>query len=234
MVRSGLVFRGNTFRAVVNARDPTLGGARPSTAWGLTFSAVPVDTGLTFVDNTFASNDVSLNFGDDTGYNATVTDVLFLGSTIRKLDEGAAIPHRGIAVGEWQNTTTGVRFIGTSYAGGADPKVVFLGAKPKDVEVGRLLSLSVTNPDGSAGAGAAVRITDREGREVYAGVADARGLLARIPLVTTVYRQTGKKPDSIAADGRGPFSIAVTLGASKETLSIAAPTEDQELRVRLR
>jgi hypothetical protein len=229
-----LVFRGNTFQALIDSLDPaSSGGPRSTTAWAVTLACVPAGTGLRFIDNVFASNNVSLNFGDDTGYRATVTDVLFQGSTIRKLGEGAAVSYHGVVVGDWQNTTTGVRLISTRYADGADPAITFLGTSPKDIEVGRLLNLTVTNPDGTAAAGAEVRIVDREDQEVYRDATDGQGRLVGIPIVSAIHRQTGPKPSEVEVRKRGPFTVRVSAGSRRESLGIDELTRDLDVTIRL-
>ena len=119
MADAGLVFRGNTFQAVVDAIDPGLKGARTSTAWGLTIDSAPAGTGLEFLGDTFASDDISVNLGDDTAYESTIADVLFEGSTIARLSQGATLPYVSVAVGDWQAKVTGVWFIDDAYTGGA-------------------------------------------------------------------------------------------------------------------
>ena len=119
MADAGLVFQNNTFQAVVDAIDPGLKGARTSTAWGLTIDSVPAGTGLEFLGDTFASDDISVNLGDDTAYESTIADVLFEGSTIARLSQGATLPYVSVAVGDWQAKVTGVWFIDDAYTGGA-------------------------------------------------------------------------------------------------------------------
>ena len=162
-----------------------------------------------------------------------MTDVLFAGSTIRKLAEGAALPHRGVAVGDWRNTTTGVRLLGTRYVNGAAQEIAFLGEKAKDVEVGRLLDLSVTNPDGTEVPKAAVRILDERGRPVWEGSTDDQGRLTRIPIVTTVYRQTGPKPESISVLRRDRLTVVVSRDGREKRQTLDVKAEDRELRIEL-
>jgi hypothetical protein len=219
MADAGLTFRGNTFQAVVTAVDPSLAApSQSSTAWALTIPNLPAGTGLVFQGNTFASNDVSVNLGDDTGYGSAVSDALFLGNTIAELSQGAAMAYHGVVAGAWQNSVTGIRLIDSTYAGGATGQIVLLGTMAKDVEVGSLVGVAVNWAGGEVVAGAIVTITDSQGRAVYTGATDASGQVSDVPVVTQVIAQAaGTDPSQSTTTNMGAFTLGVTSGTSSQT-----------------
>ncbi len=235
MANSGLVFQNNTFQAVVTAVNPSLGnGPQSSTAWAVSVADVPAGTGLEFLDNTFASNDVSVNFGDDTGYEGTVANVLFVGSTISKLSQGAAMNYIGVAAGDWQDTTTNVWLIDTSYTGGATSAIAFLGTvSTSNVEVGWLLNLTVDNANGSAATGDTVSLLNGSNQQVYSGVTNAQGQLIGIAVVTTTYQQSATNSSVVTATSAGPFTVVVNQGGTQETFVIGTLTSDTSDTIKL-
>ena len=124
---SDVILQNNTFEGIVVEPDPNLTGSRSSTAYGLSVSGVDAGTGLQLLNNTFVSNDTSLNFGDSDSYGESENDITFIGNTIEKASTGAAMTYTGIAAGNWANTTNNIRLINMSYTNGATPGVTFLG-----------------------------------------------------------------------------------------------------------
>ncbi len=226
MNNHNVLFENNTFRAVLNAIDPQYTGGRSPRAWGLTFSTSQAGVNTIFRNNRFESNDVSLNFGDNDGYNGISSGVTLVGNTFKKLDVngGPSLPHRSVAVGDWSTTVTSVRLIDNSYDNGATDVIDFIGSKLKDVSVGWLLNVRVTNSGGTAVVGASVSVFDRDNQSVFSGVTDSSGSLDRIPVVTTVFRQTTSNSETITTDLRGSFRLEVSMGA--QSISQAFDLED--------
>jgi hypothetical protein len=237
MANAGLVFQGNTFQAVLNSVDPSLTlGLRVSSAWALSLPQAPAGTGLEFLGNTLASNDIALNLGDDTGYEGSLAGVLLQGNTITELQQGVSMPFVGVVVGNWLTAVTGIHLIDTSYAGGATSALTFTGFMPKDVEVGWLLNLAVTNANGSAAVGAAVSLLNTSGQQVFSGVTDANGDLLGIAVVTTMYQELGGSPGAInpvTTTNYGPFTVVVNQGGQQETFVIGTLTGDTSDTIKL-
>ena len=119
MNNANFVIENNTFKAIVLNVDPSYKSPYNSHAYAFGLSGVDAGTGLIVRNNTFASNNVSLNLGDNDSYGVLNTDVTFLGNTITKSAEGAVMSYTGIAVGDWNNIVSNIRLIDMQYAGGA-------------------------------------------------------------------------------------------------------------------
>ncbi len=227
---SNLFFTGNTFQGIVVNPDPSYTGIYTSKAWGMTTSRVDPGTGLTFQSNTFESNSVSLNFGDNdsggfytefpSGTNIGLEqDIGFLSNTVLKSASGnQTLSYYGVYAGDWGNTVSDIRLIDMRYQGGATPVVTFLsGPTSKDVSIGWIMTVLVTD-GGIASAGATVTISDRLG-VVFTGTTDATGhYVANV--ITTIYSGT----TSQATDNRNPFTISVVKGAKTGTAAGATIT----------
>ncbi|HEY8503909.1 MAG TPA: hypothetical protein VIL46_04965 [Gemmataceae bacterium] len=77
-----------------------------------------------------------------------------------------------------------------------------------------LVRVNVRNAGGGSLAGATVEFFDSTGgvyntTPVFTGQTDSAGR-AQVPLVTTVYRQTGSDPAQVVTESRNPFRVRVT------------------------
>ena len=217
---SDVILQNNTFEGIVVKPDPNLTGSYSSTAYGLSVSGVDAGTGLQLLNNTFVSNDTSLNFGDSDSYGESENDITFIGNTIEKASTGAAMTYTGIAAGNWANTTNNIRLINMSYTNGATPGVTFLGIEPENITIGWLLNVTVTNSSGAAVAGANVTVLGANNQVVYAGTTNAQGQITGIMVLTTEYVQQGTNPDQITTDNLGPFTVQTTSGTTSQSQSV--------------
>jgi hypothetical protein len=227
---SNVTFTNNTIKAIVTSNDPTLTGSFQTKAWALSLANVDAGTGLTFVGNTFVSNSVSINIGDNDSWSQNNSDILFVGNTIAKSTEGISMAYNSIAVGDWNNGASNIRFIDMKYANGASlASMVFYGARPKDVEFGWLLSLSLVDSQSTPMAGATIQILNQSGAVVYTGTTDSKGLLQNIPLVTSSVAQTTADPSKLTTTNANQFTLIATKGSLtlKKTISL---TSDQSLQ----
>jgi fibronectin type 3 domain-containing protein len=230
---SNITFTNNTFKAIVTSLDPTLSSPFHSQAWALSIANVDAGTGLKFVGNTFVSNAVSINLGDNDSWSQNNSGILFVGNTIAKSTEGVSMPYNSIVAGDWNNGVSDIRFIDTKYANGASASsMVFYGARPKDVEFGRLLSLSLVDSRSTPLAAATVKILNQSGAVVFTGTTDGKGLLQNIPLVTSSVAQTTADPGDLATATANQFTLIATKGGLtlKKTISL---TSDQSLKLQL-
>lgn len=235
MANSDLVFENNDFQAVADSIDPNLAGsAQPTSAFGVSLSQVPPGTGIQFLDNNFESNNISLNLGDDYGYNGTITGVLFLGNTITKLDQGAAMPYQGILVNHWKVTSSNVALINTNYADTAATSPGFLDVPlPSDLETGWQLDLTVLDSGGSPASGVSVRVLNAAGEPVYAGATDVNGKLAAIPVVTTEYQKAAGTGTPVTTTGLGPFTVTVSDGGAQQSFAMGQLTANAARTIQL-
>jgi len=211
-----LVFEGNTFRATLNSVDSQYGGARLPRAWALSPNIHSAKSDTIYRDNRIESNDVSLNLGDNDGYNAIIENIRFISNTFVKISEGLTMAHRSIVVGDWGATVRDVSLIGNRYENGATSQVFFIGSKVKDISLGWLLSIVVKAPSGPV-SGASVEIVDTQGASVFSGTADQQGRVNNLPIISTTLRQLSANPNQITTEPRGTFSITASLGNSTMT-----------------
>ncbi len=184
-----------------------------------------------FKHNVLESNDVSLAFGSNDGWDDFAGT--FVSNTFRKSADGPARSYASITAGYWTGQVHNIQIIDPRYENGATSAIVWSSSGTKDLSLGSLLDVQVQNLSGGALAGAAVRVLDKDGAQVFSGVSDANGLVSGVSVVTTIYRQTGTNPGSITTDARGPFTIQVSLAGyttSSQTNSLA---QSQSLLVQL-
>lgn len=169
--------------------------------------------GLRFRNNRVTTNANCVVLSES--YGCGSSDVVFLGNTFVKADAPGAF--QWLRCGYWDKPTTGSAFIDCRFAGGASlDDVVFDGTRTRDFSVGWTLTVETQ-------AGAAVAITDKAGKEVFRGKADASGL-CRAHLMQ--YRQTpeGKTPLT-------PHVVKVTYGSKSATRTV---TVRQACRIEVR
>ena len=78
--------------------------------------------------------------------------------------------------------------------------------------------------------GVAVQIFNNSNSLVYAGVANANGLLSGIMVLSTIYQQTGSDPTSITTTNSEPFLVTATNGTKKGSASVSL-AGDQNLTI---
>jgi PKD repeat protein len=225
---SNIIFSNNIFKAILDSVDPSYKGIRASQALGLSLAAIDPGTGTKFISNTFASNSISLNFGDNDSYGLLNSDVLFLNNTIAKSAEGAAVPYKAILAGNWDNTVTNIRLIDMQYTGGATAGVVFAGNKAKDVEFGSLVNVTAVDAHGNPLAGAIVSILNQDGNQVFEGATNGMGVLDGIPLVTTTLSLgAGGNNLQPVTTTKKSFTIRATSGTLSGTQTISLDGDAQ-------
>ena len=214
MDNAGIVFTNNLIKAI--ATDVS------HKAVALDLDGIEAGINPTFNGNTFESNNISVQLADADGGSAY--DVLFRSNTIRKSANGVSMTYAGISCGYWVDYASNIRFIDNRYEGGATSTISWIGeGYPKDLSMGWLLGVQVKNAGGMALAGATVRVLDKVGAQVFSGTTDANGQLSGMPIVTTVYHQSGTNPAIITTDTRGPHQVQVSLAGyatSTQTITI--------------
>ncbi|WP_152053757.1 PKD domain-containing protein [Tautonia marina] len=208
MTDANIHFNNNTFKAIVTEADPSLSRQ----AWGLTLSGIDAGTGITFSGNTFESNHIALNIGDNDSYDGVNEDITFFANTFRTLTEGASMPFASLNVGEMKTSARNLRFLDNLYADGAPDTVRYVGIKTKDLHFGLSVDFELIGPEGDAVADGQVRLYDREQNLIFEGTTDTEGRLASVPVVNEIQRQTTSDPRDITIDPRGPFTLEVTRG----------------------
>ncbi len=223
---SDCLYTGNTFRGIVTAKDPSYGGSQPSTAWGLTFSRVDAGTGITFTSNTFDSNSVSLNLGDNDSYGGIEQDISLISNTILKSSLGdQTLPYHSIVTGDWNNNVHNIRMIAMAYSGGAPSSpnagIVFTGTNLNDNETGWLASITVHNGDATSAVAATVTIRDQFNTLVYTGTTNGSGQITSIPVLTTRYDQLTSNPAAITTTLYNPLTITAVSASGGFTATVS-------------
>src|SRR5262249_51633456 len=173
-------------------------------------------------DNVLESNDVSLGLAGTDG--GDVWDVFLRGNTLAHSADGASRPYTAVQAGFWIRPIHDVQIISPRLAGGATLNFAWVGSGLKDVSVVWTVTVAVVDGSGQPLAGAAVAVLDKDGTQVASGTTAADGTVA-LPLVATVYRQTGTNPSSITTDQRGPFRVTATLGTLSASASVDLTTD---------
>ena len=213
-----ILLQGNQFKALILNQDAGI-----NNAFGLSLSAIASGTGLTLIGNTFESNNVSLNLGDNDGINES--DVHFFGNTITKSSGGISMPYTGIQSAYWISTLDNISMIDTVYQNGAIPGISYGGTGVKNASFGSLLNLAIQNSSGTGITGATVTIFNSLNQIVFTGNSDSSGSLSAIPLLTTTYRQLTIDPTQIITDNLSPFTIHVTSGTNMATVSLTLTSD---------
>jgi hypothetical protein len=202
---ANIVLAGNTLRATAATPDLSY------RARALVLDRVEAGINLTIRDNILESNDVSLALGDRDGGAEAVT---LLDTTLRKSAAGPQRPYSGILAGYYNRDIRSIRLVGTRYEGGATAAVAWAGTGRREVQRGGLLSVRVVDGNGQPVSGAAVRVLDREGREVAFGKTGADGMAREMLILTCVCRPGS--PRGIE-ERRGPHRVLAShVGAAAE------------------
>jgi hypothetical protein len=216
----GNLIENNTFKAIVTTTD------KAYKAWGVTISGVAAGAGLLVKNNTFESNDISLNFGDDDNWQGSNADILFLQNTFKKSSEGAARDYTPILAGDGRNTVTKMRIIDPIFTNGAAfPGVRFIDIKTKDIGIGYLLNINAI-------PGASVEVKNAQGVTLYTGITDGNGQSNNIPLVSTTYSQVDPKVLTPIVTNNYPLAVTVT-GNGKTVTQSTNLTENTTLTFNL-
>lgn len=226
---ANIVFEDNAFKAVLLSVDPGYTGARSPRAWGCTVSRITTGTGTIFRNNRFESNDYSLNIGDNDSFNAVNGDIDFISNTFAKAAEGVTRQHYSIAVGSSANGVTDVRFFDNTYEAGAGTDILWLEAKTKDISVGWLLDVTVTD-GGPPVSGATVTVTDAAATVQYTGTTDVTGQVIGAYAPVTKYRQATSNPALITTDTLTPLAVAAVSGPKSGSTN-ATPTANDTAAV---
>jgi hypothetical protein len=214
------VFDSNHFKAIITAADATLA---QQAAWAVDLAWVAPNVYPQFVNNTFESDDTSVNLGSDDGsFPNTVT---FINSTFAK-SSGGITTIKGIdyafdgargyvaSCGSYLGgAIANIRFISPQYSGGASQAMALYGTGAKDIFWGWRLSVSVVDTSNNPVPGATVTITDNQGTQQFAGTTDASGNCSQIPLNTTEY--------TVPPGGGGYPNANHPLVTDRSTMSIS-------------
>jgi hypothetical protein len=106
---------------------------------------------------------------------------------------------------------------------GATSAIVWSGSGAKGVDVGWLLSVTVTDCAGNPLPGATVSVLDKNGTQVT-GTAGAGGLCNDIPVVVTIFSQTGADPTNL-----GPFQVLGIDGTLTGSIPVADFTANRAI-----
>jgi hypothetical protein len=160
---------------------------------------------MVFRNNLIISNVCHVMFGESYGLGSNTR---FYGNTFVKV--GNRKDYRTIQIGYWNKTTTGHQLFDSVFKGGAGyDRVKFDAQGKRDFSVGWSVTVK-TAP------GAKVTVCDRDGRKVFAGKADAKGVaVARV--LQYIHRPDGKAlytPQTLTAElGGKAASKTVTVDA---------------------
>jgi hypothetical protein len=214
---ANLRFDNNLFKAVVDTPDPEFRALAVAT------DGIEPGTGLVLAGNVLESNDTSLSLGDHDSYHLPQDDILLVGNTLRRSREGAPRNYAGVRVGSFDNSVHKVRLVETRCENGATLDPIFEDNLPKELEIGRLVSLLVKDPAGAPLPDARVQVLDSERHELLAGTTDESGHIG-IPLTTTVYRQPGEDPKQVVQEKkRGSVTVQVSAGSRRTSRELAFP-----------
>ena len=93
------------------------------------------------------------------------------------------------------------------------------------------MGVQVKNAAGTALAGAAVRVLDKTGGQVFSGTTDANGQVTDIPIVTTVYQPDGAaNPGAITTDARDRSRFRFRWPATRSSNQQITLDHSQSLR----
>jgi hypothetical protein len=141
-----------------------------------------------------------------------------LSTTLVKSSDGPARAFTGIKAGTTINGSIhDVQMLDTSLQNGATENFVWAGHGTKDISIGWLPQIQVRNSDGTGSAGAVVQILDNSGQVVYEGITDSQGNLANVPVVTTVFEQTGTDPNTISTVDTSGILVQATNGSRRRS-----------------
>jgi PKD repeat protein len=219
MTNCGLVFENNVFRARLDTIDPSYTSPRNPRAWGASIDQLPPGSGVSFLNNTFESNDVMLNLGDNDGWLETIdgTGSSFVGNTFAYLNQGAAQTPRSVVVGDWEETVHNVQLIDNHFINGATNQIYFPSNNSNDLEIGSLLNVVVIGSSGNFIANASVQVLNSGNTQLYSGTTNGGGSSGNVPLVTTTYTQVNGSPPQVSQSGS--FTLVAALG----TLTTSQP-----------
>jgi hypothetical protein len=224
MDNAGILFENNTFRAVVLATDGM------QDAYAVDLARVEPGINLTYKNNTFKSNDISINLASDDGINEN--DVLILAPTLTKDATGISVfdgydyawtartAYTSLSGGTGNTVVSNVRIISPVYAGGATLNNSLFAAGSKDIFYGWQLTVHVVDGSGTPQVGAAVTVTDNQGTVQFTGTTDASGNCSSIPINTTEYSTPGNSGiNVITTTDRSHLTINATSGAKSGSSS---------------
>lgn len=200
MNNANVNFHNNTVEAIVNTMTS---GYR---AYALAIDGMDPGINLTMYDNTLESNDTSLLLG---GYNdQQINGMLFLSNTFDKSSVASALTYTGISVGFDVTTVSNTNIIGTQLENGAAQSIYWNtggGAGSKNINIGWILTVNVTNSSGGAVvSGATVTVTD-SASHTYNTTTNASGV-ATLNIPITNYSGT----TSEVIVNYAPFTLAVS------------------------
>ena len=173
----------NLFKAIVETTDSHYA------ARAVSLEGIAPYGSLTFKNNIFESNQISLAIGGVNGSNADGVD--FISNAFRKSAEGASRAYISIQAG---GVVQNVKISDPIYEGGATSTIISTGTGPMDITMGWLLGVTVTDASGHPLSGATVNVYDSDETWVFSGVTDANGHIA-------------SQSNSISADGTGSLIL---------------------------
>lgn len=222
MNNAGIALVNNTIKAIVTTTDTTY------RAKALVIDRMDAGINMRIANNVLESNDTALALTDSSG---SVYGVDLVSNTLKKSTEGPARTFTGILAGYYTREIHDVRIIDTRLAGGATGDIVWSGTGVKDLSVGWLVNVHVTDTLGNPLAGASVQLQDNTGATIYSGTTDANGSASNIVVISTVYRQTTTDRTKITAESRGPQVLVVTVNGTTTTRQTLDITESMDLSV---
>lgn len=207
---TGIVFANNVFRATVTGTNATY--------WARAISFRHHNQLIVSTNDTFESNDCSINFHDNDGFGL-VDGVTFINPSLVK---NAATPPSGvvyhsydIGFSEQDLSTTSIKNIrvySPNYVGGATATVFWFGSgNPKDIAFGHLVTVNVQDGLAAPVQNATVTWKDNElTTTTDTGVTPASGQLANMKVTEFVHQQLTTNPASITIDNEKPQRLEIT------------------------
>lgn len=217
-------FYGNTLKAIVNTTSTVYYFAR-----ALTFEGVAAGVKHSFFNNTLESNDISLGFGGNDGFDAR--DITLTNNTIVKSTEGAVRSYQEVRVGQGNGTIDGIKMYSMNYAGGATDTITLTGTGNITISTGFRLTVDVDDSEGSPVSGATVSIKDTDLTEVYSSATGASGVIADIPVVATIIDRVGAGTPT--TDDRNDITVDVTAAGYSAGQDVLTLTTDDSTTIAL-
>jgi hypothetical protein len=217
----------NQFKAIVEgAADP--GTQHRATALVIDSCRMTGDE-LVLQENRFESDDTGIRLGySDAPETEVVRRVLFRNNEIRKSSDGVLRPFASLILGYWVLPLSDIVFYGTTFTNGATDAITWAGRGPKQVDLGRELSVTVLDAMGNGIPGASIRAIAGDGSMAGASVTDARGT-SILDVVTTRFRGT----TTLHRSTREPLTLHVTREGFRSSAIAIKGARDDRIRVQL-
>jgi hypothetical protein len=227
---TGITFTNDTFKAIcIGSIDP--GPAYSAHGLEIDNSEVASSNMMIFKSCTFESNDTAITLGGAAvSLGAPINNVLFQNSTIKVTTDPTAVPRKFTSYdfGEYNETSSNIQIMGSSYQNGARSTISFVGTGRKSVTVGWELTTHVQDADGNPLQGATVNLLAANGRVVGTGTTDSQGDLVLDVGVLQFSGTTDPTSSSV-----GPTSMTVSMTGYNSVSTPLSLTSTTTITVKL-